>query len=287
MQRLVLLFVLASLLAGCISSVGISPTVPTTPNDFFTGEPTPAMIVLERSQPVAPMAAIAAMSEGSSDDTENPLVANIHVQRFTATGMVDFQRFYTADVPRNAPVVELPVELPAEQRYQVTATIYDPNATSAEGHYVLAEAGAQKNLAVMANHSNRIPVPVGALNYDVISPPVLYSGGNLRQIDIAIPKEYNLTDITRFYGLNPWGKNSTKAFWEANGGHAGTGVPNTGWLNSGNAPFVDAPTTLYYQFRACMPMQTQQGTKHVCAYIPDIESGEPLFEITILPEPND
>jgi len=32
-------------------------------------------------------------------------------------------------------------------------------------------------------------------------------------------------------------------------------------------------------------METQQGVEQLCAYIPDLEAGEPLFEIDIVPEP--
>lgn len=282
MQRLVLLVILASLLAGCFSPGGPSNTMPTTPDEYFTGEPTPTRIVLERSPSAIPMRALFSVS---NDNGENTLIANIHIRRFTATNAVDYQKFLTVQVPRSQTSVDVPVELPAERRYQVTATIYDPSRRSTEGFYVLAEAGAQSNIAIMAGHTNTITLTIGTLEYTIDRPPELYPGGQLQQIDIRVPREYGITDITRFYGLEKWDKNSIDSFWGANGGHAGTGEPNTGWLNYGDVPFVTEPTKLYYQFRLCLPMETQQGVEQLCAYIPDLDAGEPLFEIDIVPEP--
>jgi len=214
MQRLVLLVILASLLAGCFSPGGPSNTLPTTPDEYFTGEPTPTRIVLERSPSATPMRALFSVS---NDNGENTLIANIHIRRFTATNAVDYQKFLTVQVPRSQTSVDVPVELPAERRYQVTATIYDPSRRSTEGFYVLAEAGAQSNIAIMAGQTNTITLTIGTLEYTIDRPPELYPGGQLQQIDIRVPREYGITDITRFYGLEKWDKNSTKSFWDENG----------------------------------------------------------------------
>lgn len=283
MLRFVLLVAVAVALVGC--GGGFSPgQPPTTPDDYFTGEPTPTVIELQRQQAATASSVSAFALMAQNDET---VKANIHIQRFTPANIVDYQQFLTIDVPKDAPLVELPIELPAQQRYQVTATIYDPNLTSPEGNYLLLEFGSKQQVDILAGATNRVTVTLGGLDYSVVAPAQLYSGGNLRQVDISVPRSSGFNDITRYYGLKPWSANSTAAFWAANGGHAGSGIPNTGWLNSGSAPIVNEPTTLYYQFRVCSPMQTATGTKHICAYIPDIDAGDSLFEITIYPSPTD
>lgn len=281
MRHIVTLLLFAALLVACgapsVPSVpGTKPPAP-GPEDFFTGEPTPAVLSLQRSQSPGPMLMLTSEPD--------PLVANVHLQRFTESGRIDFQRHYTVEVPRGAPSVDLPVEVPAEQRYKVTATVYDPALKSDEGHFILVEVGTSQEFGIMANHENRIPVPVGDFDYTITTPAEIYSGGDLRQMDIAVPPEHGVSEVVRYYGLNPWTANGTRAFWIANAGHAGTGIPNTGWRDGGFAPTVTEPTTLYYQFKACWQFQTVDGPAWTCAYIPDVEAGEPLFTVPLLPEP--
>lgn len=145
----------------------------------------------------------------------------------------------------------------------------------------------KKTFNVLANHTNEVIVYTHDLEYTVIAPSELYSGGDLRQIWIEIPPECNIRDIVSFYGLKPWQANGAGAFWKANAGHVGMGIPHTGWMNHGSAPRVEEPTRLYYQFRFCKPLHLESGIKQICAYIPDVEAGEPLAEITIYPEPDD
>lgn len=282
MRRVIPLLLLTFVLAACGGAPAV-PSMPGTPaptpkpEDFFTGEPTAVVLSLQR--PAAPQT----MRLMTAEDT--PLVANVHLQRFSESGRVDFQRFLTVEVPRGSSGVDIPVEVPAEQRYRATATLYDPEKTSDEGNYVLVEVGTTTLFGVMANHANHIPVPLGGFSYTVTAPEAMYSGGDLRQIDIHVPPEYEATEIVRYYGLNPWTANGTRAFWRANAGHAGSGIPDTGWRDRGFAPLVSEQTTLYYQFKACWKFQTADGPAWTCAYVPDVEAGEPLFTIPLLPEP--
>lgn len=289
MRHVPILALLALVLAGCSGpSAPSTPGTggpPTDPDDLFTGEPTPAVIEIMRSVASAPVTLSATSPKEHATDPESPLVANIHLQRFASNGRVDYQRHFKVDVPRYATNVEFPVELPADQRYKITVTIYDPLLKSDEGNYILSEIATKQDIAVMANHTNRVTIATSPLEYEITAPKELYSGGDLRQINIEIPREYDINDITRFYGLNPWDANGVKAFWGANAGHAGRGIPNTGWMDSGNAPVVEEPTPLYYQFRLCIPVQLDDGLHFMCAYVPDVEAGEPLGEILIYPEP--
>lgn len=294
LRSITVLVLLAVLLTGCFGSSGPSTpgtgTPPADPDELFTGEPTPAVIEVQRASAVQPATLRAVALTNDDDDAEpadDTLTAIVHLQRLTKNYVVDFQRYYTLEVPRDASSVELPVELPADKRYRVTVTVYDPYLKSDEGNYILIEIGTKQDIGVMANRVNHIPIPVQHLEYEVIAPAALYSGGDLRQIKIEVPREYGLNDVTAFYGMKPWNANGVKAFWTANAGHAGSGIPNTGWLNHGYAPTVDEPTTLYYQFRMCTPLHLEDGVHSMCAYVPDLEAGEPLAEITIYPEPDE
>lgn len=298
MRRIIPLLLLVLLVAGCGSGGAPAPTPsptdpPEDPQDFFTGEPTAAVIDLQRMAN-APRTALLALQTNEGDDEGEPeveptLIANVHLKRYSGR-LVDFQRHYEVEVPHNAASVELPIEVPAEQDYEVTAFVYDPNIKSSEGNLILVELGVEQEIGIMAEHTNHIPVPVSEPEYEITAPDELYSGGDLVQIRIDFAPEHELRDGTTFWGLNPWEANGTPAFWSANGGHVGQGIPNTGWMSheSGlTVPYVDEPTTLYYQFRQCKRIELQDESPFVCAYIPDIDAGEPLFEITIYPEPEE
>lgn len=251
---------------------------PNDPNAYYTGEPTPVVLELQRAvaQPMMRSLSFAPASEADAD-----LVAYVLVQRYKTPNIVDFQRAYLVPVPEGMTEIELPIELPAEKGYRTTVNVYYAERTSNEGKRILLERSVgNSSFNVMAQHTNRVPIQLRGIDYEVRAPERLYSGGSLGQIDIRIPEEYGLTDITKYYGLNPWNGNGTWAFWEVN--------RSTGWTNSGLAPVVDVPTTLYYQFRVCAPLRYDDGSReHACVYIPDVEAGEHLFEVTIYPEPDD
>lgn len=283
MRHAVSLVLLAILLTGCLGG-GNKP--PTTPDELFTGEPTPVTIALERQGVVQPMARL---MSAESDDSSDMLSASIRVQRRTPSGYVDFERVFIIDVPRDATTVELPIELSATKNYHITASVYDPNRLSSDRLPTMVELSYEQSFGVMAQHVNRVAIPVQELQYEIVAPDELYSGGDLRQIHIRLPNGYYLRDmrISSYYGLNPWDRNGAFAFWGANAGHAATGKPDTGWLDTGSAPQVDEPTTLYYAFSICMPLYLKTQSTWMCAYVPDLDAGEKLFEITIYPEPND
>lgn len=291
MARLAALLLILIVLAGCGSNNTrnvLNPKTPISPeepqdNETFTGEPTPVVLEVRRQGPAFRPMLLA------SSDTDEMLVANFRIRKFNEYRRVTFEWFHQVEFPATNTSVSLPLELPAHKYYEVTVDIYNPSRISSEGYYYLIEASPGEEFSVPARQLNEVTVTTGELAYTIIAPEELYSGGDLRQIDIIIPPEYGImsANIHRFYGLKTWSQNGTDAFWKANAGHAGMGIPNTGWMDKGSAPRVDRPTTLYYQFRVCSPLALESGTTFMCKYIPDLEAGEELFEITIYPTPPD
>lgn len=297
MRNIVLFGVLVGLLTACTSTplpvgdgekdvgVGSPPGI----SDYYTGEPTPVLIQLTWDPSY--------ITGQSGNSGIRPLKAIVRLQRYLGGYAVDYENYHDIDIPEGDASAKLALELPAHERYQIRAQIYDPASEGGEGHLELLYLAKEHEFDVKARMENTIPLTIEGFDRreaEIIRPSELYSGGVLGQIDLELPRGYGRLDVTRYYGLYRWdlpGKglrgrgcepgNGTQVFWCMNGGHAGTGIPNSGWLNSGQAPVVERSTPLYYQFRVCQPMLTQGGTKLLCAYIPDISAGEPLAEIMI------
>lgn len=282
MRHIITVLLLAVLLVGCGGVAG--PIL--EPADLFTGEPTPAVIEVHRPSTSAGQAAMSSMAM-MSEPAKDTLTAIITVQRTTPAGHVDFERIHTMDIPPGAPMFELPVELPAEPRYSVHVTIYDPSRKSQDHMYYMLEVGTKKGVGIMADAANVIPVSTGTIEYEFTAPDRMYSGGSLAQFEFRLANHDPDLRVTRMYGLNPWTGNGVGPFWSVNAGHGGTGIPDTGWINRGFVPAVNEPTPLYYQVSICAPFRLADDWAWMCHYGPDVEAGEPLPHVMIHPEPDD
>lgn len=284
-RHITILILLAVLIVGCASGPGTK--TPTEPEDLFTGEPTAALIEVQRQVQSPPPASMSLMSATSDDDENDTLTANILLQRRTPAGHVDFERFFSVPVPHDATSVELPVEVPADKGYRVHVDIYDPNNRSKDNMLYMIETGTESDIGVMANSTNTMTVQMGPIGYTFTAPDELYSGGSFNQFSVILDEYDPDIRIYRMYGLNPWDGNGIRPFWDANGGNLGLEIPDTGWLNSGRVPNVDEPTLLYYQIAICAPIRLADGGDWICHYDPNIEAGERLHEVTVYPEPDD
>ena len=263
MQRLVLLVILASLLAGCFSPGGPSNTMPTTPDEYFTGEPT-TLIVRFRPQTVQSWFPLFTAAAHANDSA----IAYVRIGRVPEISVGFYQ------IPRDS-LEPLVVQVPAERNYRIEALTYNPVTGE------LLEVGA-KQTDVAAKTVNEVEVPLSTTLYTFAPPQELYSHGMF-----YLPLEVINRDALNgrvLIARNRWeaeGENGKDAMHRANK------KPGDSWiLNDGvgsRVPAVEEDTTLYYQIEVCTkPRMTRDGTTF-CVYEPDITKGESLYTITVKP----
>lgn len=267
MQRLVLLVILASLLAGCFSPGGPSNTMPTTPDEYFTGEPT-TLIVRFGSQTVQSWSPLFTAVAHANDSA----IAYVRIGRVPEISVGFYQ------IPRDS-LEPLVVQVPAERNYRIEAFTYNPVTGE------LLEVGA-KQTDVAAKTVNEVEVPLATTLYTFEPPPELYSHGMFYlPLDVIDRDALNGRVLI---ARNPWeaeGENGVEAMHRANSESGDSWILNDGV--GSRVPAVDEDTTLYYQIEVCTkPRMTRDGTTF-CVYEPDITKGQSLYTITVKPHDPD
>ena len=291
MQRLVLLVILASLLAGCFSPGGPSNTMPTTPDEYFTGEPTNVVVtVVSPGATATPVQAFSLMAAEVGPEQHEQHVLIIGTPIRNEAGHAYTTKFTTMYVDPTETLVSLAFnDVPADRGLDFTAIRY------ADG--LVVEFGRASGIEAPAGMTTFVDVPMLEPGYDIEIANPIPSGAKV--LDYVAITAHNPDDneVPMLYGsvllgLKEWTQehgNGVDGLWAVNG----TGE---GWITELAATSkvyeeiffakVSEPTPLYYQVRLCvgrgfLPQEHQELVR--CTYVPDVEAGERLPRVMLVP----
>ena len=124
----------------------------------------------------------------------------------------------------------------------------------------------------MVTTANIELVPV---EYEIVVPGKMYSGGTMNQFKIVFPEEYeHLFDYGIYYSFTPW---------EVNGDVYKTSYSRPDLPKS--APQVSEPTELWYQLVIHPNSNYVSGVPALRAYIPNLDYEKELPTYWVYPTP--
>ena len=291
MQRLVLLVILASLLAGCFSPGGPSNTMPTTPDEYFTGEPTNVVVtVVSPGATATPVQAFSLMAAEVGPEQHEQHVLIIGTPIRNEAGHAYTTKFTTMYVdPTETLVSRAFNDVPADRGLDFTAIRY------VDG--LVVEFGRASGIEAPAGMTTFVDVPMLEPGYDIEIANPIPSGAKV--LDYVAITAHNPDDneVPMLYGavllgLNEWTQehgNGVGGLWDVN-------LTGEGWITELAATSkvyeeiffakVSEPTPLYYQVRLCvgrgfLPQEHQELVR--CTYVPDVEAGEQLPHVMLVP----
>lgn len=264
MRRFLLPLLLLSvclLLAGCTGGVApiVPPIVEPDPEPVYNGEPTQLVVRLERSV-VGRMAL-----RSSGEDT-----AYIRIEKKEA-GYTVYRDYRKELLSPGQTEITLPFEIPADQGYEVHAHTY-------RGDRLLGVTPIE-TINAPAGVVTTATLQLIAPTIEIVTPDVLYSGGDLAQIQVIKNPPIFWLNVRILYSLEPWDVNPS--YWhyyddDLSQIHSTSRVPR-----------VTEPTRLYYQIALMKSAELNDGTwEYSFLYFPDLSvEGSELYSIWIYPDP--
>ena len=190
MLKLITLSVLSFALFT-LSGCGVKETV-TPPK--YTGEPTQLTIEVQRaSEPIKSQMT-------ATTSTQNVVMDTIHMHLFKKDnkGITIYQKRWVEEVAPDVKIVVFPMEIPAEQDYQVCGYIR-------RGDRLLGIGNLNK-IDVPIEAVTKVTVALDIPEYTLTKPDVMYTGGSMQQFRIY-GKFVDTSSSKVISGFNPWTKN--------------------------------------------------------------------------------
>lgn len=294
MRYITYLAALAVLLTGCFGGFGASGPgagKPQQPDDLFTGEPTEVVVtVVSPGAAVTPVQAFSLMAAEVGPEQHEQQVLIIGTPIRNEAGHAYTTKFTTMYVdPTETLVSRAFNDVPADRGLDFTAIRY------ADG--LVVEFGRASDIEAPAGMTTFVDVPMLEPGYDIEIANPIPSGAKV--LDYVAITAHNPDDneVPMLYGavllgLEEWTQehgNGVDGLWAVNG----TGE---GWITELAATSkvyeeiffakVIEPTPLYYQVRLCvgrgfLPQEHQELVR--CTYVPDVEAGERLPHVMLVP----
>ena len=236
----------------------------------YDGRPTVLEVVIKRdNKPVAKSLTLSAMTK------ETEQYAHVRIWKENSRGDVIYdtvKRVPLSQIDNNG--YKLVQEVPANKGYSVTVIYSDT-----KGYF---EVGEQTAVDAPAEHLTTTSVVMAPMEYEIVVPDALYTGGTLNQFKVILPEKYvHIFDYALRYSSGPWTENNT---YFAN--H--TLLPTDRRMYT-----IYNPTTIYYQFIISLrPEYVYRRLSHepwvpTTGYIPNLDYEGTLPSVMAYPEPGD
>lgn len=260
-HHILIITLISLLLTGCFGS---------RTSYVYDGSPTALEIVIKRNNSTA----LRALQKDSEPESEQ--YVRIRIWKKNEHGDVVYSA--VRSVPLSAVSTEqgytMSEVLPSDKGYYVSAVYADTKG--------LIEA-AESNIDVPAETLTTTTLALTPIEYEVIAPGVLFSGGSLNQFKATIPDEYSHIFRVRLYYSNlPWQTNSVDGY-----GRNVVELPTTKSVGT-----VYSPTPIYYQFVISLredywlPPYPPVPSSDTTTYIPNLDAGEELPHVMRYPDPS-
>lgn len=284
MRYITTLVALAVLLAGCFSPSRPpgAGKLPTDPDGLFTGEPTTVRVDVISPGATSSMQTMSLFASSASGT--HTLVIGTPVRN--TAGHTYSTKFTTLHVdPSQAVVSQAFDDVPADRGHDFTAIRYDIDGR-------LVEFGRASGVDAPIGALTEVGIPMITPDFDLDISERIPGGSKVLDFvsitpanpDDGAPMLYGSV----FLGLKPWSKN---------GGIGETNGQGEAWVTDeaekrktdyNETHFKDVPvdTALYYQVRLCighayLPKEHREQLQ--CIYIPDLEAGEQLDSVLLVP----
>lgn len=235
----------------------------------YDGRPTVLEVVIKRdNKPVAKSLTLSAMTK------ETEQYAHVRIWKENSRGDVIYdtvKRVPLSQIDNNG--YKLVQEVPASKGYSITIIYSDT-----KGYF---EVGEQTAVDAPAEHLTTTSVVMAPMEYEIVVPDALYTGGTLNQFEVILPEKYqHIFEVAlRYGGEVPWTENQTYS-----GNY--TKLPTDKRMYT-----IYNPTPIYYQFIISLrPEYHYQRLPHepwvpTTAYIPNLDCGDTLPFVMAYPEP--
>lgn len=254
MRRSIALFIL-SLTLITLSGCGVKETIEPPK---YTGAPTQLTIEVQRASAQQPKMITVANTESTTTDT-----IHMHLYKKDNMGNTIYQKRWVEEVAPDVKTVVFPMEIPAEQDYQVCGYIRRGDRLLGVGNLSKINAPIEK--------VTKVTVALDVPEYTLTKPDVMYSGGSLQQFEIT--GKFVGSESRAIFGFNPWTKNGWNGQKETNPSWAGI-------------PEVTEPVKLYYQLDIILRygiVPNKEVVPHY--YVPDLDTATELPYIWVYPYP--
>jgi len=251
-KRYILILSLVSLLlTGCLGG--------TSTNYIYDGSPTALEVVIRRDT-------VGPMSLSATDQSKQ--FVRVKLWMDNDAGETIYQSSETIPLGEiTADGYTLAREVPANKGYSVVAVYSDNRGYFEVAQQLQINAPAEK---VTTASVNMVPV-----EYEIVIPDKMYSGGTMNQFKIVFPAEYkHLFDYGIYFRSWPWAVN---------------GEPSLGSYSRPEAPIntyqVDGPLEVYYQFVINLNREYVSNVPALRAYMPNLDYEKDLPVFWVYPYP--